>query len=148
MSSILPLGRTMNFGRNASAGTTRAALRNVSGIGFLVDTPANASTLTITEATAPTGGTSQNLAGGATPANNVAVFTQTSGVWTRVTSGISGAVVTVSGTPDLLYVWVPQGALSDGFAYLTGAHSAKVTQYVTGDLDAQRAPNLLQNYTA
>src|SRR6185312_8581377 len=111
-------------------------------------TPAAASTLTVTEANAASGGTSQNIAGGLTPANNVRVFTQTSGVWTQQTTGISGAVVTVSGTPDLLYVWVPQGALSDGFGWLTGAHSAKVTTYVTGDIDVARAPNLLQNYTA
>ena len=148
MSSILPLGRTMNFGRNASAGTTRVALRDCSGVGFLVDTPAAASTFTITEQTLPSGGTSQNLAGGATLANNVFVFTQLAGVWTQVTTGISGAVVTVSGTPDLLYVWVPQGALSDGFSYLVGAHSAKVTQYIQGDLEVQRKPANLRDVRA
>ncbi len=57
-------------------------------------------------------------------------------------------MVTVSGTPDLIYVWVPQGALSDTFAWLVGSHSAKVTQYILGDIDVQRRPSLLQNYTS
>src|SRR5262245_18885701 len=125
MSSILPQGRSYNLGRNTSGGTVRAALRDCSGVGFLVDTPANASTLTITEANAASGGTSQNIAGGITLANGVFAYTQTSGVWTAQTTGISGAVLTVSGTPDLLYVWVSQGALSDGFSFLTASHSAK-----------------------
>jgi hypothetical protein len=148
MSSILPLGRTMNFGRNASAGTTRVALRDCSGIGFLVDTPAAASTLTVTEQTAATGGTSQAIAGGLTAGSGAFVFTQVSGVWTRQTTGIAANVVTVSGTPDLLYVWVPQGLLSDGFAWLVGAHSAKITTYVLGDLDVSRGPASLRNYAA
>lgn len=147
MSSILPLGRTMNFGRNASGGTNRAALRDISGIGFLVDTPAAASTLTITEQTAASGGTSQALAGGAAGSLTF-VYTQLNGVWTQVTSGVSANVVTVSGTPDLLYVWVPQGALSDGFAFLTGSHSAKITTYVMGDIDVQRKPINLRNVYA
>lgn len=148
MSSILPLGRTMNFGRNASAGTTRVSLRDCSGVGFLVDTPAAASTFTVTEQTAATGGTSQAIGGGLTVGTGAVVFTQTSGVWTRQTTGIAANVVTVSGTPDLLYVWVPQGALSDGFAWLVGAHSAKVTAYILGDLDVHRAPVTLRNYAA
>jgi hypothetical protein len=148
MSSMLPLGRTYNLGRNASGGSVRASLRDYSGIGFLVDTPANASTLTVTEANAASGGTSQNLAGGITLANGVFAYTQTSGVWTAQTTGISGAVLTVSGTPDLLFVWVPQGALSDGFAWLTASHSAKVTQYILGDIDSQRKVTNLRNYTA
>lgn len=148
MSSILPLGRTINLGRNASAGTTRAGLRNYSGIAFVVDTPAAASTLTVTEQTAASGGTSQAIAGGLLPATGVRVWTQTSGVWTQQTTGIATNVVTVSGTPDILYVWVPQGALSDGFAWIVGAHSAKITTYILGDVDVQRAPNLLQNYAA
>lgn len=146
MSSILPLGRTYNLGRNASGGTNRANLRDISGIGFLVDTPANASTLTITEQNASSGGTSQPLAAGA--AGSLAfVFSQTSGVWTAQ-AWASANVVTVSGTPDLLFVWVPQGALSDGFSYLTGSHSAKVTNYVMGDLDVQRKPANLRNVYA
>lgn len=145
MSSILPLGRTTNFGRNASAGTTRFSMKDTSGIGFIVDTPAAASTFTLTEQNAASGGTSQALAGGATLANGVWTFTQTSGVWTQQTTGISANVITVSGTPDLLYVWVPQGALSDGFRYLVGAHSAKVTNLILGDLDVARKPVNLRN---
>jgi hypothetical protein len=147
MSSILPLGRTMNFGRSASGGNVRFSLRDVSGVAFVVDTPANASTLTITEQNAASGGTSQALAGGAAGTLTF-VYTQTNGVWTQVTSGISANVVTVAGTPDLLYVWVPQGALSDGFSYLSGNHSAKAITAVMGDIDVQRKPSNLRDVRA
>lgn len=136
MSSINPLGRLFNLGRSASGGNVRFNLRNNSGMVFVVDTPANASTLTIQECNAATGGTAQNLAA------VTEYFTQTNGVWTRLTQA-AAAVVTVSGTPDLLAVYIPQGALSDGFAYLSANHSAKATEVIMSDLDVQRfAPNL------
>lgn len=143
MSSQEPLGRTFNLGRTASGGNVRFSLRDCAGMSFIVDTPAAASTLTINEANAASGGTSQALASGLTY-----YYTQTSGVWTRVTTGISGAVITVSGTPDLLYVFVPQGALSDGFSYLSPNHSAKATEVIMGDLDIQRRPANLRNVSA
>lgn len=131
MSSMNPLGRLFNLGRTASGGNVRHNLRDTSGAVFLVDTPANASTLTVKEANASSGGTIQNLAA------VTEYYTQTSGVWTRVTQA-AGAVVTVSGTPDLLAVYVPQGALSDGFAYITADHSAKPTTIILSDVDVQR----------
>lgn len=142
MSSILTLGRTVNLGRNASGGSSRVCLRDVAGVLCIVDTPANSSVLTLTEATATSGGTSQNLASGVTT-----YFTQTTGVWTRVTQA-AGNTITVSGTPDLLAVYIPQGQLADGFAYLLASHSAKVTNYITGDLDVQRKPENLRNVYA
>lgn len=145
MSSILPLGRTFNLGRTASGGNTRHSLRNASGALFLVDTPANASTLTLKEANAASGGTLQTLTAGPT---NAEYYTQTSGVWTRVTAGISNGVITVSGTPDLLAVFVNQGQLSDGFSYVTADHSAKVTTVILADLDVQRKPANLQDVRA
>jgi hypothetical protein len=141
MSSINPLGRLFNLSRTASGGNVRHNLRDASGALFLVDTPANASTLTIKEANASSGGTIQNLAA------VTEYYTSTSGVWTRVTQA-AGAVVTVSGTPDLLAVWVPQGALSDGFAYITADHSAKATEVVLADLDVQRKPANLRDVRA
>ncbi len=139
MSSINPLGRLFNLARNASGGSNRISLRDASGVTFVVDTPANASTLTITEATASSGGTSQALAGLAE------WYTQTSGVWTRLTSGISSNVLTVSGTPDLAVVFVPQGLLSDGFKYVACSHSAKITTAILSDLDVQRKPANLRS---
>lgn len=141
MSSINPLGRTVNFGRSASGGNVRFSLRNCSGVVFLVDTPANASTLTVQECNAASGGTAQNLAA------ITEYFTQTNGVWTRLTQA-AAATVTVSGTPDLLAVYIPQGALSDGFAYLSPNHSAKATEVVMSDLDVQRFPQNLVDVRA
>lgn len=136
MSSINPLGMLFNLGRSAAAGNVRFNLRDCSGMVFVVDTPAAASTLTIQECNAATGGTAQNLA------VITEYFTQTSGVWTRLTQA-AGAVVTVAGTPDLLAVYIPQGALSDGFSYLSPNHSAKATEVIMAPLDVQRfLPNL------
>jgi hypothetical protein len=145
MSSIEPLGMLFNLGRNASGGSNRFSLRDYDGAAFFVDTPASASTLTITEANAGTGGTSQALAGGAA-GSITGYWTQTSGVWTRVTTGISANVITLTGTPDLLYVWISQGALSDGFQYVSASHSAKVTQAVLSPVDIQRRPSNLRNF--
>jgi hypothetical protein len=141
MSSINPLGRAFNFGRSASGGNVRFNLRDCSGIGFLVDTPAAASTLVVQEANAASGGTAQNLA------VITEYWTQTNGVWTRVTQAAS-ATITVSGTPDLLWVWVAQGALSDGFSYLSPNHSAKAVNAVMADIDVRRYPPNLRDVRA
>lgn len=141
MSSINPLGYRFNAGRSASGGNVRFSLRDCSGITFLVDTPAAASTLTIQEANAATGGTIQNLA------VVTEYFTQVLGVWTRVPQA-AGAVITVAGTPDLVAVFVPQGALSDGFGYLSANHSAKATEAIMCDLDVQRTPPILRDVRA
>lgn len=135
MSSINPLGRTVNAGYSASGGNVRFSLRNCSGILFIVPNPTTG-TLTIQEANAATGGTAQNLAA------VTEYFTQVNGVWTRLTQA-AAATVTTTGTPSLLAVYVPQGALSDGFAYLSPNHSTQPTIPVMSDLDVQRfAQNL------
>lgn len=141
MSSINPLGRLMNFGRSASGGNVRFSMRNCSNMIFVVDTPANASTLVIQEANAASGGTAQNLA------VVTEYWTQTNGVWTRLTQAAS-ATVTVSGTPDLLAVVVNQGALSDTFCYLSPNHSAKATEVVMSELDYARKPQNLADVRA
>lgn len=135
MSSIQPLGRTFNAGYSASGGNKRFSLRNASGMVFLCPNPTTG-TLTIQECNAASGGTAQNL---------VAVteyFTQTSGVWTRLTQA-AAATVTTTGTPDLLAVFVNQGALSDGFAFLSPNHSTVATVAILSDLDVQRLPSNL-----
>lgn len=146
MSSILPLGRTYNFGRNAAAGTTRFNLRDCSGIGFLVDTPTTTVT-TITEQNAASGGTSQALAAGATGSVTF-VYSQLNGVWTAQPTWAVANVVTAVGAVDLLYIWVPQGALSDGFSYLSATNPSKAIAVVMGDLDVQRKPVNLRDVRA
>lgn len=149
MSSQLPLGFQFNLGRNASAGTARASFRDCSNYLFTVDTPVTGSTLTFTEANAASGGTSQALSNGTgTPIPTY--WTQTTGVWTAVTTGyvVSTGVLTITGTFDQVAVCVPQGALSDGFSYITCAHSAKATTYIACPLDVQRKPSNLRNIYA
>lgn len=141
MSSINPLGFKFNLARTASGGNTRFSLRDCSGYTFVVETPAAASTLVIQEANAATGGTAQNLA------VVTEYFTQLNGVWTRNVQAAS-ATITVSGTPDLLVVFVNQGALSDGFGYLSPNHSAKATIGIACELDVQRTPPNLRDVRA
>lgn len=146
MSSILPLGRTYNFGRNAAAGAVRVNLRDCAGIGILIDTPTTTVT-TITEQNAASGGTSQGLANAAAGSLTF-VFSQTNGVWTAQPTWAVANVVTAVGTVDLLYIWVPQGALSDGFSYLSATNPSKALAYVMGDLDVQRKPANLRDVRA
>ena len=146
MSSILPLGRSMNFSRSASGGNVRFNLRDCSGIGFLVDLPTTTAT-TITEQNAASGGTSQALANGAAGSITF-VYAQTAGVWTAQPTWAVNNVVTAVGTVDLVYIWVPQGALSDGFSYLSANNASKPVLAVMGDLDVQRRPSNLRDVRA
>jgi len=146
MSSILPLGRTMNFGRSASGGNVRFNLRDCSGIGFIVDTPTTTAT-TITEQNAATGGTSQALNGGAA-GSITQVWSQTNGVWTYQPTWAVANVVTAVGTTDLVYIWIPQGALSDTFNYISANNGSKPVLAVMGDLDVQRRPSNLRDVRA
>ena len=149
MSSILPLGRTMNFTASVTTTAKRISVRDCSGIGFLVVNASGATTLTINEANAASGGTSQLLAGG--NAVTLTYWTQaaTGGVWTAGSGGVNGtSITTVNNASALLYVFVPQGALSDGFNYLSASHATGTIIYVQGDLNVMRTPTNLANVTA
>lgn len=149
MSSQLPLGFQFNLGRNASGGTNRASFRDCSNYLFVVDTPVTGSTITFTEANATTGGTSQVLANG-TGTPIVTYYTQTAGVWSAVTTGyvVATGILTITGTFDQVAVWVNQGALSDGFSYLSASHGTGTFVYIMGDLDVQRFPSNLRDVRA
>lgn len=157
MSSIYPLGYKFNLGRNASAGTVRAAFRDCSCYSFVVDTPGSASTWTISEANAATGGTSQPIGTStATAAPSPFYWSQSSGgIWTRTAIVVGGNYVASTGvltfaaaTPDNIVMMVNQGALSDGFNYITVAHSAKATTYIACELNVDRDPRNLRNLYA
>jgi hypothetical protein len=162
MSSQLPLGFQLNLGRNASGGTNRASFRDCSNYLFVIDTP-SAGIVTITEATATTGGTSQVLGTSsatavplpaATPGAAPVYYSQTAGVWTTVPIVAGGnytlatAQLTLTGTPDQVAIWINQGALSDGFSYIQVSHAAKATTYIACPLDVQRKPVNLRNIYA
>lgn len=139
MSSIMQLGRTLNLATSATTAALRVSLKDCSGIGFAL-IGATSGAATIQEANAASGGTAQDLAVITT------YWRQASGVWTKVTQA-AGATFT-AGTGGLAYVFIPQGALSDGFKYLTASHASGSFVYILGDLDVQRAPVNLRDVRA
>jgi hypothetical protein len=142
MSSILPLGRQYNLTSSVTTAAIRVSLANCSGVGFYIVGASAATTATITEATASSGGTSQTLAG------TFPYWTQASGtsVWTAGAGGVNGtSLTTVASAAAALYVFVPQGALSDGFSYLACSHATGTCVYIMGDLDVGRKVTNLAN---
>jgi hypothetical protein len=145
MSSISQLGRVFNLTSSITTGAKRVSLRDYSGVGFAVVGASGATTLTVAEANAASGGTSQTLAG------TFDYWTQaaTGGVWTKGVGGVNGTSInTVAVAGALLYVFIPQGALSDGFGYLSASHATGTIVYIMGDVDAQRRPVNLRDVTA
>jgi len=142
MSSILQLGRTFNLTSSVTTAAVRVSLKDVSGVGFYIVGASAATTATITEANAASGGTSQTLAG------TFRYWTQAAGtsVWTAGVGGVNGtSITTIANAAAALYVYIPQGALSDGFRYLACSHATGTSVYIMGDLDVQRAPVNLAN---
>lgn len=136
MSSVLPLGRLFNVGYSASGGNVRFNLRNCSGITFLC-VGATSGNITVQECNAASGGTAQNLA------VITAYWTWNNGVWTRVTQAAAATFTAAAGA--LCAAYIPQGALSDGFSYLTANHGANAVLAVMSELDVQRKPENLQD---
>ena len=145
MSSILQLGRQFNLTGSVTTSAKRVNVKDAAGVGFILINAGGATTITITEANAASGGTSQTLAG------TFSYWTQaaTGGVWLAGSGGVNGTSITsVNNTAALLYVYVPQGALSDGFSYLAASHATGSFVYALGDLDVQRKIVNLPNVTA
>lgn len=144
MSSINPLGRLLNATSSVTTTAKRVNLRDCSGVLFLVVGATAATAVTIQEANAASGGTAQNLA------TITEYWTQaaTGGVWTRVTQAAAATATTVAAAGAVLAVYIPQGALSDGFSYLTASHATGTIVYVLSDLDVQRWPSNLRDVTA
>lgn len=145
MSSILTLGRSFNLTSSVTTAAIRVSLRDASGVGFYIVGASAIATATITEATASSGGTSQTLAG------TFSYWTQAAGtsVWTAGVGGVNGTSInTIASTAASLFVYVPQGALSDGFSYLACSHPTGTCVYILGDLDVQRKVTNLPNVRA
>jgi hypothetical protein len=139
VSSINILGRAVNLATSATTAKVRVNLRQTSGVLFVL-IGATSGAATIREANAASGGTEQDLA------VITEYWTQASGVWTRVTQAAAATVTAAAG--GLLAVWIPQGALSDGFAYLCATHASGSFVYVLGDVGPGRKPANLANVTA
>lgn len=145
MSSILALGRSYNLTSSVTTAAIRVSLRDTSGVGFYIVGASAIASATITEATAASGGTSQTLAG------TFSYWTQAAGtsVWTAGVGGVNGTSInTIANTAAALYVYIPQGALSDGFSYLACSHPTGTSVYILGDLDVQRKVTNLSNVRA
>lgn len=144
MSSINPLGRDFNVTTSVTTTNKRVNLRDCSGILFIVAGASGATAVTIQEANAASGGTVQNLAA------ITEYWTQaaTGGVWTRVTQGAAATATTIAAAGAALAVYIPQGALSDGFSYLAASHATGTIVYVMDGLNVMRKPSNLRDVTA
>lgn len=129
MSSINPLGIEYNLGYSAAAGNVRFSMKHISGVVFVTAGPTSGNT-TIQEHTAASGGTSQNLSA------VTEYWTWNAGIWTRV-SQVAAATFT-SATGAMAAAFIPQGALSDGFSYVSASHGTGITIAILGKLDIQR----------
>jgi hypothetical protein len=142
MSSIDPLGDKFNILHSPTTTARRVSLRDCSGIAFYVAGASGATALSITEATAQTGGTSQALPGLA----SLRFFTMANGAGTWTLG--AGAPTTIANAAAGLYCFVPQGMLSDGFSYLAGSHATGQVIMVQCDLNVGRYPTNLRSVDA
>jgi hypothetical protein len=147
VSSILPLGRTQNATVSVTTAVKRVSLRDCSGVLIYMTNSTGVSAMTILECNAASGGTSQACPG--IPVGTP-YWTQASGtgVWTaNVTTVVSQITTSINGAGALHAIYVAQGALSDGFAYLTASHATGTMLFVQADLDVQRTPANLKDVT-
>jgi len=148
MSSINSLGRTINVITSVTTAARRVNLNHYSGVLFVVNGATGATTLTINEANAASGGTSQLLAGGTALTLPYWTMANNSGVWTAGAGGVNGTSInTLAAAGATLAVYVTQGMLSDGFTYVSASHATGTILYVLGDVNAGRRPTNLSDVT-
>lgn len=148
MSSINPLGRTMNATVSVTTAAKRVSLRDCAGVLILLTNSSGATAMTILESNAATGGTNQACPGIAigTPYWTQATGT---GVWTaNVTTVASQITTSINAVGALHAIYVPQGALSDGFSYINMSHATGTGILLLADLDVQRKVTNLRDVTA
>lgn len=147
MSSILPLGRTINSTVSVTTAVKRVSLRDAAGVLIYLTNSTGATAMTILEANAATGGTSQACPG--LPIGTT-YWTQASGagVWTSNLTTVASQITTsVNGAGALHAFWVPAGALSDGFSYLTASHATGTMIFNLMDLNGRRKVTNLRDVT-
>lgn len=148
MSSILPLGRTINSTASVTTAAKRVSLRDASGVLIYLVNSTGATAMTILESNAASGGTNQACPG--IPIGTT-YYTQASGtgVWTaNLTTVASQITTTINGAGALHAIWVPQGALSDGFSYINMSHATGTGILNLMDLEVQRLVTNLRDVTA
>jgi hypothetical protein len=147
MSSINPLGRSLNATVSVTTAAKRVSLRDASGVLILLTNSTGATAFTVNEANAASGGTSQSLTGLAV---GTPYWTQASGtgVWTQSTVSVAGQITSINGAGALHAVWIPQGMLSDGFSYVSCSHATGTAILCLADLNVQRKVTNLRDVTA
>jgi hypothetical protein len=144
----MTLGRTHNATVSVTTAAKRVSLRNASGVMIYLTNSTGATAMTILESNAASGGTNQACPG--IPVGTT-YFTQASGagVWTaNLTTVVSQITTSINGAGALHAIWVPQGALSDGFSYINMSHATGTGFLLLGDLDVQGLPTALRDVTA
>lgn len=139
---MFALGRDFNLFSQATSGTTRVNLKNANGVTFVATGAATSGNVTVTEANAASGGTSQNLA------RITAYWTLTNGVWTKFTQAAAATFpMTAAG---ISVAEIETAMLSDGFSYVSASHGTANTQvlHVIRGLTVQRAPTSLADLRA
>lgn len=137
---MFSLGRDFNAYLQAGAGTQRINLKAADGVTFFVF-GATSGNVTLTEANAATGGTSQVL-----PRID-RYWSQTNGVWTRTTQA-AGSTFALSSGPALWCFEVETSMLDDGFSYVYANHATAQVLMLPRGLEQQRNPTFLADIRA
>jgi hypothetical protein len=148
VSAINPFGYDINSTASVTTAAKRVSLRDCSGVLIYLVNSTGATAMTITEANAASGGTSQACPGIpiGTPYWTQAAGT---GVWTQLATTVASQITTsINGAGALHAIYVPQGALSDGFSYVAASHATGTMILNLMQLDVRRKPSNLRDVTA
>lgn len=133
------LGRLFNCVTSATTAATRVNMKSASGVS-IVAIGATSGNVTVTEANAASGGTSQNL-----PVITV-YWTQNNGLWTKVTQAAAATFTLATG--GLAVAEIDAQQLDSGFNYIAASHASASFVIVLHSLEVQRGPALLVAATA
>jgi len=126
----------------------RVNLRDAAGVLIILVNSTGTTPMTILESNAATGGTNQACPG--IPIGTT-YYTQAvgAGVWTSNLTTVASQITTsINGAGALHAIYVPAGALSDGFSYINMSHATGTGLLILGDLNVQRAVTNLRDVTA
>lgn len=134
------LGRLFNYGTSTGlvATAARMSLKNYAGCGIVVVGATGNTPVTVNEANAATGGTSQGLV-------KVTRYYQQAagaGTWTKVLQAAAAASGNI-GAGGIFSCYIDGTQLSDGFTYLQAGHATGTVLYVLHDVEVQRDPRNL-----
>lgn len=123
----------VNLATSATTAALRFNMKDSAGLTIVV-IGASAGAVTITEANANTGGTSQTIP------YRPYYYEQTSGTWSaRLLAGSNG---TVTLAQSLTAIYIPPGALSDGFKWIAASHASGSFVYISEGLVQRKPANL------